>query len=458
MTTHGASKTAEYRAYYAAKSRCTWTTDANYQDYGGRGIEFRFTSFEQFIAELGPRPAGMSLDRKNNNGHYEPGNVQWSTDQEQAKRRRPRHQDGIIYEASGAFYIRYFEKHDGVRKRVSHRLCYKDDKFTSTKCKLVRDEAAKHMATVNAGVELLGNVAHVLITDYWTNTYLPFVTAHLKSSTCDGYAQIWKQFLEDHFTGKNLREYETHHGSKFLTGLVAEGYGRRTIAHIRSLASGIFTSAINDGLLKMNPWSEVKTKIKTKPPGETASYSLAELEEIVSLLSDRVDAQLVVCLAGLMGLRPSEIVGLTWPDLDVVAHTLRVRQAVVRGVVGTTKTDVDATLPLIQPVLGLMGLWWTESGEPSKGYVFQNGRGDPINIRDYVAGVLRPACGDKWKSLYAFRRGAATILTQLTGNPIAASQLLRHKNISVTMTAYIKADRTALAGGMKLLEESLSKE
>jgi len=41
---------------------------------------------------------------------------------------------------------------------------------------------------------------------------------------------------------------------------------------------------------------------------------------------------------------------------------------------------------------------------------------------------------------------------------LRASQLLRHKNISVTMTAYIKADRTALANGMKLLEESLSKE
>lgn len=59
---------------------------------------------------------------------------------------------------------------------------------------------------------------------------------------------------------------------------------------------------------------------------------------------------------------------------------------------------------------------------------------------------------------YAFRRGAASIPTQLTGNPIAASQLLRHKNISVTMTPYIKADRTALTNGMKLLEESLSKE
>lgn len=76
------------------------------------------------------------------------------------------------------------------------------------------------------------------------------------------------------------------------------------MAHVRSLASGIFTAAINDGLLKLNPWSQVKTRIKAKAPGETASYTLTELEDIVTLLKDRVDGQLVVCLAGMMRLRP----------------------------------------------------------------------------------------------------------------------------------------------------------
>jgi len=371
--------------------------------------------------------------------------------------KKPRHQDGVLYESSGAFYVRHFDTVDGVRKRVSHRLCFKDDKHYSLTCKAVKDLRDEHMAIVNAEVEDRANVQDMLIADYWTNTYLPFVTANLKPSTVAGYEQIWNQFLEDHFTGRTLREYETHHGSVFLTGL-SKKYGRRTVAHVRSLASGIFTSAINDGLLKMNPWSQVKTKIKPKAPKDTASYSLAELEEIVTLLKNRVDGQLVVCLAGMMGLRPSEIVGLDWADVSVEGRALRVRQAVVRGVVGTTKTDVDTVLPMIQPVIGLFELWRAKRGNPDGGWVFPNRTGDPLNIRDFVALVLRPACGKKWKSLYAFRRGAASILTQLTGNPIAASQLLRHKNISVTMTAYIKADRTALTNGMKLLEESLSKE
>jgi integrase len=335
-------------------------------------------------------------------------------------------------------------------------LCRKDEKHRSTTCKPVKDLARSFMQTINATFGPDAAQASLLITDYWSNVYLPFVTKNLKPSTVAGYEQIWKQFLKEHFTGRTFREYETHHGSKFLTGVVDDGYGRRTVAHVRSLASGIFTHAINDGLLKMNPWSEVKTKTKPKAPGETASYSLTELMDIVNKKLTRTDARLVVCLAGMMGLRPSEIVGLDWESVDLEVGALRVSQAVVRGVVGTTKTDVNETLPMIEPVLGFFKAWHNESGEPSKGWVFPNQSGDPINIRDYVVAVLRPAIGKGWKSLYAFRRGAASILTQLTGSPIAASQLLRHKNISVTMTAYIKADRRALVDGLKMLETKLS--
>ena len=69
----------EYAAFYDAKYRCTNPNVKRYPDYGGRGIEFRFETFEQFIAEMGPRPDGYQLDRIDNDGHYEPGNVRWTT-------------------------------------------------------------------------------------------------------------------------------------------------------------------------------------------------------------------------------------------------------------------------------------------------------------------------------------------------------------------------------------------
>ncbi len=80
--------TPEHRAFRDAKQRCDNPNHARYADWGGRGIRFLFVSFEQFFAELGPRPPGMTLDRINNDGNYEPANVKWSTRSEQSRNQR----------------------------------------------------------------------------------------------------------------------------------------------------------------------------------------------------------------------------------------------------------------------------------------------------------------------------------------------------------------------------------
>jgi hypothetical protein len=88
--THGMSQSKAYLSYARAKDRCLNHHDHAFKDYGGRGIKFLFTDFRQFFSELGARPAGLTLDRINNDGNYEPGNVRWATKKEQSNNRRPR--------------------------------------------------------------------------------------------------------------------------------------------------------------------------------------------------------------------------------------------------------------------------------------------------------------------------------------------------------------------------------
>lgn len=79
-----------YHLFMNAKYRCTKPTHTDYYLYGGRGIEFRFNSFEEFLNEVGTRPDGYTLDRIDNNGHYEVGNVRWASAQQQRRNQRPK--------------------------------------------------------------------------------------------------------------------------------------------------------------------------------------------------------------------------------------------------------------------------------------------------------------------------------------------------------------------------------
>lgn len=80
---------SERQAYSNAGMRCTNSKNRSFCHYGGRGIEFRFVSFEEFINHIGAKPSpDLTLDRINNDGHYAIGNVKWATHQEQSLNRR----------------------------------------------------------------------------------------------------------------------------------------------------------------------------------------------------------------------------------------------------------------------------------------------------------------------------------------------------------------------------------
>jgi len=121
-TTHGGRKTPAYSIWSDMKRRCLAPSHSSFKHYGGRGIAVceRWDSFENFLADMGQPPPGMSIDRIDVNGNYEPSNCRWATAETQRNNRRCSH---FVESAGKLQTIAQWSRDTGIpERRIADRL------------------------------------------------------------------------------------------------------------------------------------------------------------------------------------------------------------------------------------------------------------------------------------------------------------------------------------------------
>jgi integrase len=165
---------------------------------------------------------------------------------------------------------------------------------------------------------------------------------------------------------------------------------------------------------------------------------------------------MAVSIGFLAGLRPSEIAGLRWENIQDRIH---VTKAYVAGDFKGTKTGKSRYIPILPALRHRLKLWAMRSSYPKTGWVFPNQRGTPINMNDLSARIIGPTLkkiGMEWEGFYALRRGFGTMMV-LAGATLDEVADAMGNSPDVVFKHYFKDKESKLAAsGMAKLATAMA--
>ncbi len=396
-----------------------------------------------------------------------------------------REQTGQVFHKGKSWFVRYCDdvmQPDGTikRKRVCKKLSvdFCDEYRTRKSVQSFVDEI---LAPVNGG--LLNPQSTMPVTEFVEKVYLPeYVEKQLRAATLKQYRDVWEDHLKARMGKLTLRGFRTVHGEQLLAQIAAQtSLGRSSLKHIKAFLSGVFKQAKRLGILDgINPVQDVSIP-RTPEPEDTYAYSLPEVTQILSLLTE--PERTIVLTAALTGLRKGEIRGLCWDDFDG-QNTLSVRRSIWNSVENAPKTKRSAApVPVVKQLADALEKHKLRIGKLAQPNlpIFQAGNGKPLNLDNLVRREIVPAltrcevCGKaesnhakaehefkldtsipSWHGWHAFRRGLATNLHTLGVDDKTIQAILRHSNVALTINVYIKSVTESQVSAMDVLEAKFS--
>lgn len=225
-----------------------------------------------------------------------------------------RHQTGYIWRVKRSWYGRWREDilEDGVvvRKQRSEKLADVNDRYrTETDVRPLLEEKLRPLNERRTAPE-----STLAVADYVAQRYLPYAQENCKPSTYSAYETQWELYLAARLKMTALRDFRTADAAKLLDDVHrVHGLSRSTLRHLKSFLSGVFSYAINQGVLDgTNPMREARVPKRAAAPAETHAATPDEVLAIMDALEKAGNhpARAAVGLMFFAGLRPGEARGI----------------------------------------------------------------------------------------------------------------------------------------------------
>jgi integrase len=239
----------------------------------------------------------------------------------------------------------------------------------------------------------LSERAIVTIANFAERVYLPWIEQHKRPSTGKGYRDIWEDHLKPLAGQAWPRDARTYHVQSWLNQIGA-GNLRRTLKHIKSVVSGIFTLAKQQDYFQgENPARDTAINPAAAEPQETYAYTLDEINTILAILPE--PAATAFAIAAFMGLRHGEIQGLLWENFR--DGEMQVSRSIWNGRITEPKRRKGrAPVPVIQQPTERLELHRLRAGNAKSGPIFANALGKPLSPVSIVNRIILPTlrrCG-----------------------------------------------------------------
>jgi integrase len=281
-------------------------------------------------------------------------------------------------------------------------------------------------------------------------------------STIENHRLLFKRYIDGQWGHYQLNAVRTIEVEEWLHSLPLAPSSK---AKLKCVLSTMYHHAIRYEWLTFNPISRVRTSQKRLRDKDVLTPD--EFQKLVQQLTVRDKA--MVLLIGSTGLRRSEMIGLTWCDLNIRTMEVNVLRSCVRNRLGKTKTDSSRRpVPLHPVVLGALLEWRKQSPHATDlDFLFPSVRfkGDrPLSPDSILEKSIRPALArigvvGKQIGWHSFRHSLATNLRSLGVDIKVAQELMRHASCRTTLDVYTCAsDQQKREASLKVMELMLPLE